>query len=45
MSTFFFLVFIAVGVFLFGAAAVHAYLQRRAFKRGWAELERELDEI
>ena len=45
MSTFFFLVFVAVCVLLFGAAGWHAHKQRREFKRGWAELEKELDEI
>ena len=45
MSTFFTLIFVGAGVFLFGVAAWHAHKQRQAFKRGWAELERELDEI
>lgn len=45
MSTFFTLVFLTTGLYLFGAAALHAYRQRRAFKQGWAELEKELDEL
>ena len=44
MSTFFTLVFVAVAAVLFGGGAWHAYKTRRAFKQGWAELERELED-
>lgn len=42
MSTFFTLVFVAAGVYLFGAAAWYAHKQRQEAKRGVAELERML---
>ena len=44
MSTFWTWLFVAVMVYLFGALAWFKYKQRRAFKRGWAELERMLDD-
>ena len=43
MSTFFTLVFVAALAYLFGAVAWFKYKRRREFKRGWAELERMLD--